>query len=600
MKHIIFLLLALIPESVLAGNVTEEQARETAVAFWQSARTRSAASPSFRTVFHSENLVTRSSEGEAAYYVFGNESEPGFVIVAGDDVAVPVLAYSFEHDFSAGDMPENLRDWLVQMRGEINRARRQGAKASERVARSWASTRAGTAVVGLETALWNQEGPYNAECPPIGSLATYTGCTATALAIVMRYHQWPECGTGTLPAYTTATHRLSVDEVVLGEAYDWTNMRLEYASGNYTQREADAVATLMRDCAVGLQSDFGPVGSDGTTAYSSAIPSFLTTYMDYDRTCRYITRNRYNTGDWHRMMRDELDNSRPVIYRGNNDEGGHAFVLDGYDSEGYFSVNWGWGGASNGYFLLSALDPYGQGAGGSDSGYNDNQGAVVGIQENAGGGYVEDIRFVAKESNGRTYNGFATVPSTVRQNVSFVLYAGFATNLGSDAFSGEIVLAVTDRDGQIVETLYEKEVDGLLVNQGYNFTRYACVTVPILAGYRLRAYYRSERTPEWTLITGNDEDGCAWDYLIADEHSIEETTTLTYEKKTRTFTLRVKDGVTATLQATGGSDYSSLCRADGNGITIDASSLPGGSYLLTLQKEGETKTLTLTLPETAE
>ncbi len=162
------------------------------------------------------------------------------------------------------------------------------------------------------------------------------------------------------------------------------------------------------------------------------------------------------------------------------------------------------------------------------------------------------------------------------------------------------MLAVADRDGQIVETLSEMTVTDLQVNYGKSYARSVCVTVPILVGYRLRAYYRSERTPEWTLIVGSDEEGCVWDYLIADEYSIEETTTLTYEKKTRTFTLQVKDGVTATLQATGGSDYSSLCRADGNEITIDVSSLPGGSYLLTLQKGSETKTLTLTLPEADE
>ncbi len=360
MKRTIFLLLVFMSGFMFADNVTEEQAREMAVAFWQSAQTRSVASPSFRMVLHSEKLVTRSSEEAAAYYVFNNESEPGFVIVAGDDVAVPILAYSFEHVFSADDMPENLRDWLVQIRGEINHARQQGVQASERVTRSWASTRAGTAMVELETALWNQTSPYNAKCPKIGSTATYTGCTATALAIVMRYHQWPECGTGTLPAYTTTTYQLSVDEVALGEAYDWTNMRLKYSSGNYTQKESDAVATLMRDCAIGLQSDFGPIGSDGTGAYPSYIPSFLSTYMDYDQTCRYIIRSRYNTSEWHQMMRNELDNDRPVIYSGYNDESGHAFVLDGYDSEDYFSVNWGWGGTSNGYFLLSAMDPYEQ------------------------------------------------------------------------------------------------------------------------------------------------------------------------------------------------------------------------------------------------
>ena len=58
----------------------------------------------------------------------------------------------------------------------------------------------------------------------------------------------------------------------------------------------------------------------------------------------------------------------PVFYMGvTSDEGGHAFVCDGY-RDGYFHINWGWSGVSNGYFLLWSLDPDVQGTGGSSSG----------------------------------------------------------------------------------------------------------------------------------------------------------------------------------------------------------------------------------------
>lgn len=48
---------------------------------------------------------------------------------------------------------------------------------------------------------------------------------------------------------------------------------------------------------------------------------------------------------------------RPVVFCGQSTGGGHCFVLDGYDGKGYFHVNWGWGGSSNGYFKVAILNP---------------------------------------------------------------------------------------------------------------------------------------------------------------------------------------------------------------------------------------------------
>lgn len=116
-------------------------------------------------------------------------------------------------------------------------------------------------------------------------------------------------------------------------------------------------------------------------ASSYDIPSGLKTYMGYDKKARIISRNGYSTFEWNALMKGELDNSRPIIYAGFSVRSGHAFVLDGYTDQDYYRVNWGWGGYCDGYFLLTALDPEGQGAGGSEGGYNTSQTAVIGIQK---------------------------------------------------------------------------------------------------------------------------------------------------------------------------------------------------------------------------
>ena len=126
------------------------------------------------------------------------------------------------------------------------------------------------------------------------------------------------------------------------------------------------------------------------------------------------------------------------------------------------------------------------------------------------------------------------------------------------------------------------------------------INTPVLPGYRIRGYYRSANTPEWTLIKGNDEDGCVWDLLIADEYSIEETTQLTYNKKSRLLRLLVKDGVSVSLRSSGGSDCSDKCQIQGNEITVDTSLLRDGTYSLTLQKGDDRKTLNFSVANAAE
>lgn len=65
----------------------------------------------------------------------------------------------------------------------------------------------------------------------------------------------------------------------------------------------------------------------------------------------------FTAEQWSEMLREEIDNNRPVIYCGTSDrDNGHAFVVDGY-SDNRFSINWGWGGSYNGFFMLGLFQP---------------------------------------------------------------------------------------------------------------------------------------------------------------------------------------------------------------------------------------------------
>ena len=49
-------------------------------------------------------------------------------------------------------------------------------------------------------------------------------------------------------------------------------------------------------------------------------------------------------------MRTNLENYGPTFFSGQGDDGGHAFILDGYATNDYFHFNFGWSGYNNGSF----------------------------------------------------------------------------------------------------------------------------------------------------------------------------------------------------------------------------------------------------------
>lgn len=617
MRYFFLSLLMLFPMLLSAGNISEKKAAETADAFWNASvpQTR-ASSAELKMVLHSEmsgllaggyvpaSASVPSPAESPAYYVYANASGPGFVIVAGDDAVEPILGYSFENDFPQGpDMPANLLDWLGHIRAQVLAARASGLAATSDIERKWAETRSGNVIVQLETALWDQAEPYNRLCPYVDNSPVYTGCSATALAILMRYHSWPVRGTGTLPSYRTSTYSETVGPIALGHTYDWDNMLLDY-SGNSSSTQKTAVATLMRDCGVMLQSDFCPVGSAGTGAYTNTIPQLMSTYMDYDKSARNLNRSDFSTSQWLSMIKSELDADRPVYYTGYDYDGGagHAFILDGYTSDDYFGLNWGWSGYYNGYFLLDALDPTGTGAGGGTGSFNDGQTAIIGLQKDFGGDYADDIAFTSYTDNsGEFYNGMEVI-GEVRQNIRFNLKFGLLYNRGSFDFTGSICFAVVDHNGKIVEILYDglslSESNPLKPGYGYASTMELRITKPIEDGYRIRALFKSDRTPEWTAVTGNDEAGCVWDLLIADEYvepekPIEENTALSYSKADNILRLTVPEDVTVSLYSPSGEDISRFCLVEGLEVSVNAMLLPAGRCRLLLKRGSETKELSV-------
>ena len=353
-----------------AAPITEGQARNIAANFMAS---HAMPSTNLSMSHKSPRLNAPGLSENAAYYAF-NASRGGFVIVAGDDRVPAVLGYSDKSSFDPQNVPEAMQAMLDSYAAQID-ALDHGAKAAVHLT-------SGSAIAPLVTAQWDQSEPYNILFPYLGRNRAYVGCVATAMAQVMYYWKWPVRTTDELPPYTSTTMGIYMPKLPIVE-FDWDSMQDTYMMTDTSSQAALAAATLSLYCAQSVDMDFTPSGSG---AMSHNIPIALYAHFGYSSTARYLQRSVYSTQVWEGMIVDELSASRPVLYSGSKVLGGHEFVCDGYDGNGMFHINWGWNGVSNGYFLLSVLDPDVQGAGSATGsyGYIENQGMVIGIKPSTG------------------------------------------------------------------------------------------------------------------------------------------------------------------------------------------------------------------------
>ena len=311
-----------------------------------------------------------SDKAMTGLYVFDTDGN-GYIIVSADDCAVPLLGYSDSGRFETDNLPPQLKSWLEFYADQIAWASKRGV--TLRVNTLGATAKA--AIAPLTKSKWNQSAPYNDDCPLDNGKRSVTGCVATAMAQAMYYHQWPATGTGS-HSYTWNNSTLSVDFGTT--TYDWSAMTDTYDSDS-SEAAKSAVATLMYSCGVSVDMDYS---SDESGASAMSMGTSLYKYFNYDKSMASPQRSFYGDAAWENLVYDQLAQNLPVLYGGQSSEGGHQFICDGYDGQGYFHFNWGWGGMSDGYFLLSALNPLDQGIGGSasDSGFNYDQSILINMK----------------------------------------------------------------------------------------------------------------------------------------------------------------------------------------------------------------------------
>lgn len=589
MRKLVLLVLTLFTTVAFAENISVEKAQEMATDFFRkNAQTRNA-TPQLQMVYDGEEAGTRTSS-HAAYYVFNRTDQPGFVIVAGDDVAMPILGYSFESNFQVEGMPENIRYWMQGLRSQINEARSNGYNTAP-------TTRAadiGEVVVKLETAKWNQEAPYNALCPEINGEKTVTGCVATAVAIVMKYHQWPEKGIGTLPAYTSKDNKgneIEIPERALGHTYNWSAMPMTYDE-NSSEEANNEVATLMYDCGVMSKAGYGLTVNGGTGAATENAFMGLINHMQYSKKTTLIYREWYRDDAWHNTLKESIKKDGPVLYAGSNDkQEGHQFVLDGYTTTNFFSVNWGWSGLCDGYYLLSGLEPNQQGIGGnSGGGFSKYQSAIVGLKKAEENEIpAEELVLISGTANGSMdyYNGLSADTEDFQTNVPFKMSVCFMANVSSQPFTGVVILSLFDKEGNKKEDITNEllSIESLEFGYGTGVTEWECIITKEIEEFDyIAASYKGMNSNEWKRLYGGED---VVDELIVKlpDNSVEEETSFSYNKADKIITLETLADVNYQLTAADGSQVASgVTTVENKVISIDTKTLNAGTYKLTLVK----------------
>ena len=358
------LMLALFVGQLIASPVDVNTARQLGLKYVQGNATRQIAELNL--------AYTQTTEsGANALYVFNFDG--GYIIVAADDVAQPILAYGEEGNFDANNIADGLAYYLRHYARQIEYAVANNMTASPEIAEQWEqinrygfirgerSTRGD--VAPLIATNWNQDSPYNAYCPtgqggPGGR--AYAGCVATAMSMVMKRWDWPDHGQGS-HSYTPsgyATQTVNFEDTY----YDWNNMPNNVNNSNY-----QAVALLMYHCGVAVDMQYGPNGSG---AHSFDVPDAIGDYFRYTKSATRLDRDLYTKYEWEEMLISDLREGFPLYYSGSDSDGGHAFVCCGYrESDRKFYFNWGWSGFNNNYFAIDALNTY-------SGTFNQYQGAV--------------------------------------------------------------------------------------------------------------------------------------------------------------------------------------------------------------------------------
>ncbi|MCQ2311117.1 MAG: C10 family peptidase [Paludibacteraceae bacterium] len=476
MKNMLWLIgLLCVAEMTFATERSVEEAQALALQFANAQAAMSPARGSERVsktirLAHTRNKLNNNTP---AFYVFNNEDNQGYVVVSADSRTEDIPLYAEEGQFDADNINPNLRFWLNHLQEEISQA--NDSNAVDKVTPRKLTTAIPPLLVNEQgkEITWYQEAPYYNLCPidKYDNTRCLTGCVATAAAQVMYKWRYPKQGTGS-KTYTwiNANYRSQRETLTANfgsTAYDWDNMLPSYEGVYATTAQKNAVATLMYQLGVASEMEYGGDAAGGSGAYTDQLADGLVNYFGYKVSKFVTTASRYDYGTsafspaefsiklstLETYFNEDLEAGRPIVMGGEDEDGGHEFVCDGRNANGYFHINWGWEGDGNCYCLLSALKPLGY-----SYTFSNSIDAIIGLQPQKIDSVHVSSLTVSPQSATLKINEKLTLTATVspadatdkyvtwsssNTNVALVTDGGIVRAVGQ----GSATITATSRDG---------------------------------------------------------------------------------------------------------------------------------------------------------
>lgn len=346
-----------------------------------------------KEILSKQGLSKNSNQALPLYYIFNvkdhsdSKLKGGFIIISADQRIPVVLGYSFKGEFPTLDQSSALKVWMDHYKEQILHVIKKDLNPDPETKYEWRkysgdgefkSTEQITEVVPLLTTTWTQNGYYNNLCPSDARCNTAAlnghvpaGCAAVAMAQIMKFWNYPESN-DPIPGYDPENYD-SQPAIGVSE-YGWANMPTSVDAPNPEQptaAEIEAVSTLVYHCGVALEMKYSHISSGAGPPTNAFVE-----YFKYSPDIQDVSKDEYEEDEWRDLLRNELDNGRPIYYAGYEDEdsnGGHAWIIDGYEDGDLFHMNWGlnYNGSGNGSYLLNLSD--------SNYDYSFGQWANIGI-----------------------------------------------------------------------------------------------------------------------------------------------------------------------------------------------------------------------------
>lgn len=447
MKKILLYLFLVLTSIAYAKNIDPETAKNAAVSFLNQLDNNGFKSAKLYTLNqlyietdHINNSLKSAVFEEPPYYLYDINNGQGFILMSGNDLALPVLGYSLQNRIQTEAIPDAFKEMLDQFRYEVEYAKSNSVNFISNQEK-WSQLLNGNEVnkegsyapiPPLLTTKWNQSPYYNAMCPvnDKGQKAI-TGCVATAMAQVMNHHEFPSRGQS---FYDYIANNFGLQSLIFANhSYNW-NVMPDVLNGSSTNNEIDEVAKLMYHCGVGVSMNYG-VSASGSTM--NRLANALRNYFSYNPNLNVKYMNAFSPENWIDSIYLELQNNRPLLYAGFGTSSGHAFIIDGYEyNEGdKFHINWGWGGYNDGYFALTALNP-----GAFSAGFNYYQHGIFGVSPNPAYEewqieFLDDITFSSDTL-------YTNSPYNITINIK---------NKGAKNLTGDLAAFIFDQDSAMIQ-----------------------------------------------------------------------------------------------------------------------------------------------------